>query len=231
MKTNGFIEENAKKILSSSLKDSLKEVALLNKDKKQVVKYTFKSLFFNKNGYLVGVYEIPKSNNIQEPIKYIQTLDEDGNVLTENELNTEVVFGEGIGGIQTIEFNISGSAGEIVYKENDYLTKDEWDELYGAEYAKISDVNEVLATKANISEVEDKISDVKNEVNTLLNETTKLHNVTKTPTIKANIFVKDSFEVGENEVVLVYNMKVDNKATIDATKGYIVDLSKSYKET
>jgi len=116
-------------LLKKNLKSNLKYAVLLDKDKKEIKRYEFTSIYYDENSVLTALFEVEITDNLTTPMKYIRIENDDGVVICEGP-TPEITFVTGVGGVQTVKFAVSGEAGEIVFKANDYITKVEFDELY-----------------------------------------------------------------------------------------------------
>ena len=116
-------------LLKQNIKENLKYAVLLDSEKQEIKKYEFFSIYYDKDGVLTALFEVPVDENLTTPMKHLRIVNEKDAVISEGE-TPEITFVKGIGGVQTIKFAVSGEAGEIVFKANDYITKVEFDELY-----------------------------------------------------------------------------------------------------
>ena len=116
-------------LLKDNIKENLKYAVLLDESKKEIKRYEFFSIYYDENGVLTALFEVPIEENLTTPMKYLKIINTDDVVISEGE-TPEITFVKGVGGVQTVKFAVSGEAGEIVFKANDYITKVEFDELY-----------------------------------------------------------------------------------------------------
>ena len=116
-------------LLKEDIKENLKYAVLLDGDKNEIKRYEFFSIYYDENKVLTALVEVPIEENLTTPMKYLRVVNSDEVVISEGE-TPEITFVKGIGGVQTLKFAVSGEAGEIVFKANDYITKIEFDELY-----------------------------------------------------------------------------------------------------
>ena len=115
--------------ISDDLKESLKYAILLSAEKDEIARYEFDSAYYDQNGVLTALFEIPISQNLTIPTKYLRIESSDGVIISEGE-TPEITFVTGVGGVQTIKFAVSGEAGEVVFKNHDYITNVEFEERY-----------------------------------------------------------------------------------------------------
>jgi len=116
-------------LLNENIRENLKYAILLDESKQEIKRYEFFSIYYDENGVLTALFEVPVDENLTTPMKYLRVVNNDGVVISEGE-TPEITFVTGVGGVQTLKFAVSGEAGEIVFKANDYITKVELDELY-----------------------------------------------------------------------------------------------------
>ena len=124
-----FLPQKGISLLKKNIKENLKYAVLLDENKKEIKRYEFFSIYYDENGVLTALFEVPVEDNLTIPMKYLRVVNSDEVVISEGE-TPEITFVTGIGGVQTLKFAVSGEAGEIVFKANDYITKVEFDELY-----------------------------------------------------------------------------------------------------
>jgi len=116
-------------LLKENIQENLKYAVLLDSNKQEIKRYEFFSIYYDENGVLTALFEVPVDENLTTPMKYLRVVNSDDVVISEGETPV-ITFVTGIGGVQTLKFAVSGEAGEIVFKANDYITKVEFDELY-----------------------------------------------------------------------------------------------------
>ena len=116
-------------LLKEDIKENLKYAILLDENKQEIKRYEFFSIYYDEDGVLTALFEVPVEENIKTPMKYLRVVNSEDVVISEGE-TPEITFVKGVGGVQTLKFAVSGEAGEIIFKANDYITKVEFDELY-----------------------------------------------------------------------------------------------------
>jgi len=139
--------QNGLNLLKEDLKSNLKYAVLLDKNKKEIKRYEFSSIYYDNNKVLTALFEVPIEQNLTTPMKYLRVVNGDGVVISEGE-TPEITFVKGVGGVQTLKFAVSGEAGEIVFKANDYITKVEFEEMY---------LPTLVFLTARVNELEDKL--------------------------------------------------------------------------
>ena len=136
-------------LLKEDLKANLKYAVLLDGDKKEINRYEFTSIYYDNDKVLTALFEVPVEENLTIPTKFLRVVNGDDVVISEGE-TPEITFVKGVGGVQTLKFPVSGEAGEVVFKANDYITKVEYEELY---------LPIVTALTNRITELENKLID------------------------------------------------------------------------
>jgi len=121
--------EEGLELLKEDLKENLKYAVLLDEDKQEIKRYEFSSIYYDENTVLTALFEVPINENLTTPMKFLRVENTDGVVISEGE-TPEITFVVGVGGVQTLKFAVSGEAGEIVFKNSDYVTSVELEELY-----------------------------------------------------------------------------------------------------
>ncbi|SFP60346.1 hypothetical protein [Hydrogenimonas thermophila] len=141
-------------LLKEDLKANLKYAVLLDGDKNEITRYEFTSIYYDGDKVLTALFEVPIEENITTPMKFLRVVNGDDVVISEGE-TPEITFVVGVGGVQTLKFAVSGEAGEIVFKANDYITKTEFDELYlptlEALTARVNELEKILIDKGVIN--------------------------------------------------------------------------------
>ena len=134
-------------LLKEDLKANLKYAVLLDGDKKEITRYEFNSIYYDGDKVLTALFEVPIEENITTPMKFLRVVNGDDVVISEG-ATPEITFVKGVGGTQTLKFPVSGEAGEIVFKANDYITSVEFNELYipalEALTARVSELENIL---------------------------------------------------------------------------------------
>ena len=134
------------KLLKENIKENLKYAVLLDEKKQEIKRYEFVSIFYDEDGVLTALFEVPIAENLTVPMKFLRIENKEKIVISEGE-TPEITFVKGVGGMQTLKFAVSGKAGEIVFKANDYLTKEEFEELYAPLITALTDRITTLENK------------------------------------------------------------------------------------
>lgn len=116
-------------LLKEDLKANLKEAVLLDENKDEIKRYEFYTIYYDNSGVLTALFEVGVGENLTTPMKYLRVVNGDGAVISEGE-TPEITFVTGVGGVQTLKFALSGEAGEVVFKEHDYISSAEFNDIY-----------------------------------------------------------------------------------------------------
>lgn len=126
-------------VLSSNLKSRATKYALLGAsthnrpDNEAAVFYeaTIEASYFDDNGVLTFVINLPKDRDFGKYLYAISILDDTNQTIIR--ANTpKAALSTGIGGMITIKAAVRGQAGEIVFKAHDYITVSELEDLWMA---------------------------------------------------------------------------------------------------
>jgi len=122
--------------LGEVFKEAIKKYGLV--DTNDNVFYTRNILrtYFDDNGVLTVIFEIPVDENIETPAQGYVLLDENGNILVKGEFPTIIQFIKGFGGEIPVKIPISGEPATIVFKADSYITETEFKEIYKLEIRK-----------------------------------------------------------------------------------------------
>jgi len=142
------------KILQNELYDSLTHGKFVLIDNHNHSYHTGEvhRIFFDASGVLTFTFVIPKSEHFTSWNKKIRILSNDGKIITEVE-TPQIQFVEGVGGEQVLKLAVSGEAGNIIFKKDDYLTEYEaMDLLLVPHWQQISSI-QLSILKAEIAEL------------------------------------------------------------------------------
>lgn len=126
----GVPHKEGLEILKQELYERIKRFALLNEKKAVIYQGDIRMIYFDDNAVLTCTYVIPKDEAIKGFNHWMRLLSDDGKIITDIELENPIVWAKGIGGEQIIKLTISGEAGEIVFKKDEYITPTEANELF-----------------------------------------------------------------------------------------------------
>jgi len=130
--------QNGLKQLKEHTKDALQKIELLDKSKKKFWEANIFTAFYDENKVLTALFDIPLGVNLTTSAYYINVV-ANGQIIATGSLTAPIAFVEGVGGIQTLKFPIAGEAGEIIFKNNNFISEVEFEERY------ISSVIDVFA--------------------------------------------------------------------------------------
>jgi len=145
--TNDGIE-----LLKKKLFNEIKKFRLLDENEEVYYESEIESLFFDEDGILTAICPIPLQENFTKWNKYIEIASED--VVVARIETPLIQFVRNVGGNFEVKIAVSGEAGEIVYKEKEYLTDAEFKAFYYP-------IFEALATK--LTQLENEILKLKGE--------------------------------------------------------------------
>jgi len=86
-------------------------------------------IFFDNAGVLTFTFVVPKEEHFTKWNKKIRILSNDNKIITEV-VTPEIQFVTGVGGEQVLKLTVSGEAGEVVFKKDEYLTESEAKDLF-----------------------------------------------------------------------------------------------------
>jgi len=115
--------------LKEYTKESLQKVEFLDANRKKFYEFEIFTSFYDGNGVLTALFDVPSELNLTTPTHFINVV-ANNKVIATGELPTQITFVKGVGGVQTLKFPISGKAGEIVFKNNHFITEEEFRERY-----------------------------------------------------------------------------------------------------
>ena len=116
-------------LLENELYDKIKKFSLVDKNKETYYTDTVHSVYFDTNGVLTISALVPKDKHFTKWNKWIRVLADDETIIADIE-TPAIQFVNGVGGEQTIKLTVSGEAGEVVFKKDDYITAGEFAGLY-----------------------------------------------------------------------------------------------------
>lgn len=115
------------KELKEHTKESLQKVEFLDANKKKFYEFDIFTSFYDGNGVLTALFDVPSELNLTIPTHFVNVV-ANNKVIAAGELPTHITFVKGVGGVQTIKFPISSKAGEVVFKNNNFITEVEFKE-------------------------------------------------------------------------------------------------------
>ncbi len=108
-------------ILKDELFGKIKKFSLV--DDQNVVYYSgdIHSVFFDGNGVLTATLLVPKEDHFTHWNKWVRVISDDNKIIANVE-TPSIQFVKGVGGEQIIKLTVSGEAGNVIFKSDDYLT-------------------------------------------------------------------------------------------------------------
>ncbi len=127
---NAIPHKEGLKILQDELYESLEHGKFVLIDNKGHSYFTGEvhRIFFDSSGVLTFTFVVPKEEHFTKWNKKIRILSNDNKIITEV-VTPEIQFVTGVGGEQVLKLTVSGKAGEVVFKKDEYLTEYEAEEL------------------------------------------------------------------------------------------------------
>jgi hypothetical protein len=121
---NAIPHKDGLDILKQKLYDKLEHGKFVLIDNLNKAYYTgdVHRIFFDSDGVLTFTFVIPKDKHLTKWNKKIRILTADNKIITEV-VTPEIQFVEGVGGEQVLKLAVSGNAGDIIFKKDDYLTE------------------------------------------------------------------------------------------------------------
>ncbi len=117
------------KMLKERTKDGLQKAILLDANRHAIQEFEIFKAYYDGNGVLTALFDVPNEENITTPAHYLHIVADDKTIAT-GELPAPITFIRGFGGIQTIKLPIQGTTAEVVFKNNNFITDVEFEELY-----------------------------------------------------------------------------------------------------
>ena len=121
--------EEGVEILKQELYDKIKKFALVDDSGEIYFTDTVHAIYFDSDGVLTVSALIPKEEHFDRWNKSIQILSDDDKVIADIQ-TPAIQFVKGVGGEQTVKLTVSGKAGDVVFKKDDYVTAGEMSGLY-----------------------------------------------------------------------------------------------------
>ncbi|MFS1502679.1 hypothetical protein BCU13_004535 [Vibrio lentus] len=118
-------------ILTSSLKSTIKQFKLLGNigpesaDVYEFYSSTIHASYYDENGVLTFEMRLPTETHFDEYMYKVHIVDEANAVVIECE-TPKVALPKGIGGMLTLKSTVTGSPGDLVFQNSDFLTETEF---------------------------------------------------------------------------------------------------------
>ncbi|WP_295898974.1 hypothetical protein [uncultured Vibrio sp.] len=128
-------------ILNSELKDTVTKYQLmgaLTHDAVSETLYEFhnntiETSYFDENGVLTFIINLPIETHFDEYLYQINVLDSGDQTVIEC-TTPKIALAKGIGGMVTLKAAISGDAGDVIFKQGEYVTETELEEAHLSKY-------------------------------------------------------------------------------------------------
>jgi len=120
--------EEGVEILKQGLFEKIKKFELVDDNNESYYVATVHSVYFDSNGVLTISALVPKDKHFDKWNKWINILTDDNKIIANIE-TPAIQFVMNVGGEQTIKLTVSGSAGEVIFKKDDYMTTGEYEGL------------------------------------------------------------------------------------------------------
>ena len=141
--------EEGLQILREELFERIQKFSLIDENDEAYFSGGVHSTYFDDNGVLTVVVIIPKEEHFTHWNKAVRVLSDDDKIIADV-ATPAIQFVKGIGGEQTIKITVSGEAGEIAFKADEYITPTEAQELFLAPV--IANTSLVLALQNKLIE-------------------------------------------------------------------------------
>lgn len=138
--------EEGLQILKDELFERIQKFSLVDED--DVVYYTnaLHSTYFDGDGVLTLVAIVPKNEHFAHWNKAVRILSDDDLIIADV-ATPAIQFVMGVGGEQIIKLTVSGEAGVINFKADEYITPTEAEDLFLKPLIANTNMNLVLQTK------------------------------------------------------------------------------------
>lgn len=138
--------EQGLQILKDEFFERIQKFSLIDED--DVVYYTnaLHSTYFDEDGVLTLVAIVPKNEHFTHWNKAVRILSDDDLIIA-NVATPAIQFVMGVGGEQIIKLTVSGEAGVINFKVDEYITPTEAEDLFLKPVVANTNMNLVLQTK------------------------------------------------------------------------------------
>ena len=118
-------------ILKQKLYEKIKKFALVDDNKKVYFTGNIHSVFFDTNGVLTATLLVPKEEHLTHWNKWVRLVTDDDKIVADVE-TPPLQFVKGVGGEQVVKITVSGQAGEVIFKTDEYVTTAEIEPLLEA---------------------------------------------------------------------------------------------------
>ena len=112
------------KLLKENIKEALNEVELMDENHKIFYTAEIISSFYDSAGVLNAQYSIPYDVDLKHTMHYLRVRTKDNKTIAYGK-TPPIDYVIGVGGMHTLKFPIRGNSGDIVFKKEEYLTRQE----------------------------------------------------------------------------------------------------------
>ena len=120
--------EQGIEILKQKLYDKIKKFALVDDKGKVYFTGNIHSVFFDTNGVLTTTLVVPKEEHLTHWNKWVRIVTDDDKIVADVQ-TPPLQLVKGVGGEQVVKITVSGQAGEVVFKTDEYVTSSEIETL------------------------------------------------------------------------------------------------------
>ena len=112
------------KLLKEDLKNALSEVELEDENRNVFYRAEIIASFYDSAGVLNAQYSIPYDIDLKHTMHYLRVSSKDDKTIAYG-ATPPIDYVFGVGGMHTLKFPIRGNSGDVVFKKEDYLTRQE----------------------------------------------------------------------------------------------------------
>ena len=138
--------EQGLQILREELFEKIQKFSLIDEDDSVYYTSTIHSSYFDGDGVLTVVAIVPKAEHFTHWNKAVRILSDD-NLIIADVATPAIQFVMGVGGEQIIKLTVSGEAGVINFKADEYITVAEAEEIFLLPVVANTNMNIVLQNK------------------------------------------------------------------------------------
>jgi len=138
--------EEGLQILRDELFERIQKFSLIDENDVAYYSNSVHSTYFDENGVLTVVVIVPTDEHFTNWNKAVRVLSDDDKIIADV-ATPSIQFVMGVGGEQIIKLTVSGEAGTIAFKADEYITPVEAQELFLAPIVANTNLNIVLQNK------------------------------------------------------------------------------------
>lgn len=138
--------EEGLQILRDELFERIQKFSLIDENDVAYFSDSVHSTYFDENGVLTVVVIVPKDEHFTNWNKAVRVLSDDDKIIADV-ATPAIQFVYGVGGEQIIKITVSGEAGTIAFKADEYITPTEAEELFLTPLVANTNLNIVLQNK------------------------------------------------------------------------------------